>query len=102
MASENFSTFVTGTATASLTGTEAIPAVQGGVTKQTTPNALAAFIGLNPGPSGPTGPTGPPGPASPMLFLDVSGDEEEMIGPVIGPTDVLAILGSLGGLTGVF
>jgi hypothetical protein len=126
MASENFSTFVLGTATATLAGTEAIPAVQGGVTKQTTPNALAAFIGSNPGPTGPTGPagptgptgatgvtgttgatgptgsTGPTGPEGPMLFLDVGDSQEEWIAPVAGPVDVLVALGSLGGLTGVF
>lgn len=51
---------------ASVSGSEAIPLVQAGVTYQTTLQTIADQMLAGPvGPEGPTGPTGPAGPAGP-------------------------------------
>lgn len=77
---------------ASVSGSEAIPLVQAGVTYQTTLQTIANQMLTGPaGPGGPAGPTGPTGPAGPTGATGATG----AVGPT-GPTGAQGPAGDTG------
>lgn len=82
---------------ASVSGSEAIPLVQAGVTYQTTLQTIANQMLTGPaGPEGPAGPTGPTGPAGPTGATGATG----AVGPT-GPTGAQGPQGDVGPSGGV-
>lgn len=77
---------------ASVSGSEAVPLVQAGVTYQTTLQTIANQMLTGPaGPEGPAGPTGPTGPAGPTGATGATG----AVGPT-GPTGAQGPQGDAG------
>lgn len=82
---------------ASVSGSEAVPLVQSGVTYQTTLQTIANQMLTGPaGPEGPAGPTGPTGPAGPTGATGATG----AVGPT-GPTGAQGPQGDVGPSGGV-